>query len=52
MTMGSENVASYIRVDNSGNESCVCSVVEGTATSLTCTFYRTDCPLLQELVIN
>lgn len=48
----SDAVATYIRVGSNGEESCVCTLVEGTATSLTCTLYRTECPLLQELVIN
>lgn len=48
---GSEDVATYIKVDN-GNESCVCSLASGTADNITCRFYRTDCPLSQDFVIN
>ena len=50
-TGGNDNVATYIRVGNNGEEACVCTV-QGTATSVTCTLHRTECPLLQELVIN
>ena len=48
----SDNVATYIRVGSNGEEACVCTLVQGTATSITCTLHRTECPLLQELVIN
>lgn len=49
---GSDVVATYIRVGSNGEESCVCTLVERMATSITCTLYRIECPLLQELVIN
>ena len=49
---GSENVATYIRVGSDNGESCVCTVVVEAATRVSCTFYRTDCPLSQELIIN
>ena len=49
---GSEVAATSIRVGSNDEESCICTVVEGTSSRIDCTYIRVECPSIQNFVIN